>query len=88
MVYIQMLFVNKCWSHVKYQARNSRGGRGERGGPLIFFENWKKCPNPEKKNALIVVIYGKIPHLKWIFSEFLDEKNRDFFPAGLFFLIL
>ena len=31
---------------------------------------------------------GKISHLKYNFQEFPDKKIGDFYPAGLFLLVL
>ena len=64
--------------------RATRGVRGEVSPAL--FENWKKNPLHQRKNALIVVIYGYNFSIKMKFLRV--SRGKDFFPAGPFFLVL
>ena len=66
--------------------RVTRGGKGERS-PCLFSKIGKKCPNLGK-NALIVVIYGLNFSFKRQFLRVSRRKNRRFFPAGPFFLVM
>ena len=61
---------------------------GKGGGlPCPFLKIEKKCPN-FGKNAQIVVIYGLNLSFKMQFLRVSRRKNRRFFPAGPFFLVL